>query len=1703
MSKSSSNGRRIRTRKTGRRTTPLWIEHLESRSLLAAVPAPGLVSWYRAEDNVIDSAYGHNGTLVNGTTFAAGKVGQALSFDGLDDEVRVPHVAGHNPGNQITIEAWVRPNSSGHGRPIMQKRSPSNVGGFSFETTHSSIAGEPANGLQFVIWRGDFATITTLRTPADSLIIGQWQHVAATYDGGVMRIFVNGVEVATRDDLAGFLAPTTEPLVIGRNVVIPSFGWDGLIDEPSLYNRALSAAEIQAIVVADSEGKDSEAVVYRADFDDSQTTVYRTDFEQPVGSEWSSGLTDVTPIGNRRFLGQFGSDTVTLTIPAAQFPQGTDAVRVSLDLFVLRTWDGNHDVSGSGPDRWSLTLGSGVALLDTTFSNGHPNSEFAGQAYPGVFGAGQSASRTGADENNTLGYEFGEPMDSVYDLDFTFSYTGGDLVLHFAGLLTTPGPDESWGLDNVVVQALTSADSAPNDFSSDTNPHDPWSYGWTASLGSELQLYADNATLPNGAQLWAADISQATQLPTVVYNPTGGTLFTENGYPLLPGQLGFHPGPNGEYSVVRWTAPADDTIDVAALFTGRDMAPTSTDAHVLHNGVPLFAGAVNRFRVGPYFAAALTVQAGDTVDFAIGNGGNGYLFDSSALDAVITRADQPSSGISGQFAGTATKEPVQGYAVHGFSGNLLRNDSQPAERTTLTLEGLPEHDSIDLRFLLAIIDSWDGSQQAGQSFAPDVFNVSVDGNLIFSETFVNSSSAGNTQSYVAPLGVELGRFQQLGFNQSGFDYLDSAYNLALDPAFQNIPHTASTLTVEWFAGGSGYEGSVNESWAIDNVEVVIDKAEVVPPPTVQLAAARYEVTEGQAVAVLTVERSGDLRGTSSIDFQTASGTATQRGIRAGTLRVDDFTSTSGTLLFKSGVRTREIRVPIRNDVAVEPDELFRVILSNPSVGTDLGAIDTAEVVIHDNDPTVQFVAATSQRSESSTSRNPIGVKLLAASAQTVTVAYSVVAGTATQGADYRRLAGTLTFQPGQTSKTLNLVLINDSQFEGTETLTLELKSPTNGFLGNISQHTVTIIDNDPEPPPPEPGSTPDTARFIDLQTLPRQSFKDLVASVDRDTFRVSLKAGERLALDVDPRAIQSGGQVIIPGLAAGTLVIIAPDKTTELARIGPSVEPDTGVQNNNPATMFQATDAGDYYIQLRTATGVGGYWLNFHRIGVSENVPSPERLNIAGNMFAWFDGSDTVGITGPSGYGFTLSGPWQQQTLVSSKSRLTAQTLRLAAGSQFTLKSPQGVEVPLLANGPISITTKAQRWGNVIGVVNTPAIKFPVSLAIAPINDLLAETFGSQFLAFGLLSGNWRISLGGSVLAGSKGDVTSRIGALLDGVPYLRQKGPIKVTAQLGSYSLNYSVIEKPIDWAFDPGDPMLYLKAEELGQAKQPALAISLHGLLEFLPQDAPSPLIDAGITHFFGHVYATATIPFKVGPLPLEVDAEVVVNVDANRDGRVLGDLRDVDELFDILEGDFSEIGEILRDVQVGANGKLTAVFEDYDFDTELGRASVVLNGLEESIWVRGQQGGSNPLAGTPLAQLNQSSTIVLEGMIDWDGDFLFSTTTTYDLGPAELVWNITISDQGIFAKVTGRAEWSAQINYGLGTVSGKAIAAITASVEITIDDDGKPSFSGSITSSGKLRYQGENLFSGSIESSIRKRGFRFRFPRGVGTIELPLIN
>lgn len=168
--------------------------------------------------------------------------------------------------------------------------------------------------------------------------------------------------------------------------------------------------------------------------------------------------------------------------------------------------------------------------------------------------------------------------------------------------------------------------------------------------------------------------------------------------------------------------------------------------------------------------------------------------------------------------GTALLEPVQGFSGLGpaggqFGGAFLR--SATGNPVTITLTGLPPHNAIALDFLFAAIDSLDGT---GAFPSGDFLSIQIDGNTFFRESFANALPS-QTQSYVAPAGVELARFVDLGFSGPGSFFTDSAYWLGGDARFQVIGHADSTLTIVVQVEGPGIQPLADESWAIDNLTI--------------------------------------------------------------------------------------------------------------------------------------------------------------------------------------------------------------------------------------------------------------------------------------------------------------------------------------------------------------------------------------------------------------------------------------------------------------------------------------------------------------------------------------------------------------------------------------------------------------------------------------------------------------------------------------------------------------------------------------------------------------------------------------------------------------------------------------------------------------------------------------------------------------------
>jgi len=171
---------------------------------------------------------------------------------------------------------------------------------------------------------------------------------------------------------------------------------------------------------------------------------------------------------------------------------------------------------------------------------------------------------------------------------------------------------------NLCLAAPLTYDVAA-DFSATNNPNGVWSYGWSSTLTSAFNLYLNHGIFDDAipVDVWAG--SNFPYSPNVSHNGTENPI-THPTIIWQPGQFSLHPGDSGEYSYARWTAPNAGTFDIDAMFTGIDR--TTTDVHVLHNGISLFDGLVNGLDNTSSFSTTVRVGRSDIIDFAVGYGVN-------------------------------------------------------------------------------------------------------------------------------------------------------------------------------------------------------------------------------------------------------------------------------------------------------------------------------------------------------------------------------------------------------------------------------------------------------------------------------------------------------------------------------------------------------------------------------------------------------------------------------------------------------------------------------------------------------------------------------------------------------------------------------------------------------------------------------------------------------------------------------------------------------------------------------------------------------------------------------------------------------------------------------------------------------------------------------------------------------------------------
>jgi hypothetical protein len=179
------------------------------------------------------SGNGRTGTISGATWSTQGKFGSALSFNGSSNLVTVADAPALRLTTGMTLEAWVFPTLASGVRDVIIKEGP---GADYYNLYARNWHGLPESN---VLVSGSNRT-----AEGPALAANAWTHLAGTYDGSAVRLYVNGVLVATTN-FAGSISTSTGALRIGGNTIWGEY-FQGQIDEVRIYNRALTLSEILA-----------------------------------------------------------------------------------------------------------------------------------------------------------------------------------------------------------------------------------------------------------------------------------------------------------------------------------------------------------------------------------------------------------------------------------------------------------------------------------------------------------------------------------------------------------------------------------------------------------------------------------------------------------------------------------------------------------------------------------------------------------------------------------------------------------------------------------------------------------------------------------------------------------------------------------------------------------------------------------------------------------------------------------------------------------------------------------------------------------------------------------------------------------------------------------------------------------------------------------------------------------------------------------------------------------------------------------------------------------------------------------------------------------------------------------------------------------------------------------------------------------------
>ncbi|BDA70913.1 PA14 domain-containing protein [Calothrix sp. PCC 7716] len=259
------------------------------------------------------------------------------------------------------------------------------------------------------------------------------------------------------------------------------------------------------------------------------------------------------------------------------------------------------------------------------------------------------------------------------------------------------------------------------------------------------------------------------------------------------------------------------------------------------------------------------------------------------------------------------------------------------------------------------------------------------------------------------------------------------------------------IEIEYYENAGGAVARLEWSSPTQTRQFIPSTQLYLPPilPTIRLGQVPVSVAEGDAIAVVEIERrSEDLNLTSTVKYTTAGDTATENV---------DFTKVSGEVTFAPGETSKLVLIPIIEDSLPENDETFTFVIDQ-TTGANLGPQRTVRIAIDDDDRNYLTFSSPIVNEGDGIATVIIKRGLVTGAAS---VDYITVPGTAQVDSDYQPVTGTLNFAVGERTKTISIPIINDTLGEANETFSLQFGNPVEVTLNGQNSSEITIIDNDP------------------------------------------------------------------------------------------------------------------------------------------------------------------------------------------------------------------------------------------------------------------------------------------------------------------------------------------------------------------------------------------------------------------------------------------------------------------------------------------------------------------------------------------------------------------------------------------------------------------------------------------------------------------